>query len=234
MKAICDTSSIIKLQRGGALDCLGQLFEAVLIPPALQAECRKPKTRAEGQTEAYLTMLARLGQVDVAMKAAETHMQSQGEAFALAQALREQGALAQALDIARRGSNLTGQDYLQHKLAIWTSELAEGLEGLIDKTIKAVRNLGYYHSELVHRVMDAAVAEHPDWVIDNACRRAEEIIDAGRANAYHHAVDWLRKARAAYLASQRQSQWSTYRTKLMATHGRKYKLMSLLRHRDLD
>ena len=193
--------------------------------------------------------------------------------------------------------NLTGQDSLQHKLAIWTSELAEGLdnrpaalsvriiafktnptfgdyqkiqelagetwssvradllehldqhpawggeqarvdiflhEGIIDRVIKAVRNLGYYHAERAHRVMDAAMAEHPDWVIENARRRAEEIIDAGRANAYHHAVDWLRKARAAYLASQRQSQWSAYRAKLMATHGRKYKLMSLLKHRDLD
>jgi predicted nucleic acid-binding protein len=46
MKVIGDTSSIIKLQRGGALDCLGQLFAAVLIPPAVQAECRRPETQA--------------------------------------------------------------------------------------------------------------------------------------------------------------------------------------------
>lgn len=242
-------------------------------------------------------MLARLGQVDAAMKAAATQMHSQEEAFALAQALREQSALAKALEIAQRGLKLAGQDYFQHKLALWTSDLAEGLgersaalsaritafkaspsfadyqkiheladgtwsslraellehldkhrawgveqaqvdiflhEGLIDSAIKVVTDLGYYRSELVQRVMDAAMAEHPDWVIRNARRRAEEIMDAGKANAYHHAVDWLRKARAAYISSRRQSQWTAYRAQLMQTHGRKYKLMGMLKHRDLD
>lgn len=46
MKVICDTSSIIKLQRGGIIDCLGQLFEAVLIPQSVKEECRKPETKA--------------------------------------------------------------------------------------------------------------------------------------------------------------------------------------------
>ena len=53
------------------------------------------------------------------------------------------------------------------------------------------------------------------WVINNARRRAEEIIDAGKAKAYHHAADWLKKMRAAYLASERQAQWSAYRARLM-------------------
>jgi predicted nucleic acid-binding protein len=46
MKVVCDTSSIIKLQRGGVIDCLGQLFEAVLIPQAVKKECSKPDTKA--------------------------------------------------------------------------------------------------------------------------------------------------------------------------------------------
>lgn len=46
MKVVCDTSSIIKLQRGGVIDCLGQLFEVVLIPQAVKVECRKPETKA--------------------------------------------------------------------------------------------------------------------------------------------------------------------------------------------
>lgn len=46
MKAVCDTSSIIKLQRGSVIDCLGQLFEVVLIPQAVQQECLKPETKA--------------------------------------------------------------------------------------------------------------------------------------------------------------------------------------------
>ena len=76
--------------------------------------------------------------------------------------------------------------------------------------------------------------DHADWVINNARRRAEEIMDAGKANAYHHAVDWLSKARAAYLASRRQSTWSAYRAELIEKHGRKYKLMGMLKHRDLQ
>ena len=40
MNVVCDTSSIIKLQRGGVIGCLGQLFETVLIPQAVQAECQ--------------------------------------------------------------------------------------------------------------------------------------------------------------------------------------------------
>ena len=45
MKAVCDTSSIIKLQRGGVIDCLGQIFEAVLIPEAVKEECQRPETK---------------------------------------------------------------------------------------------------------------------------------------------------------------------------------------------
>ena len=251
---------------------------------------------AEGQTEHYLTMLVRLNQVDVAMKAAKTQMSSQHEAFVLAQALRQQDALTQALEIAQIGLSLPGQDYLHYELAIWTSNLAEGLddrsaalsariaafnvkpvfsdyqkmeelaveawptvradllktlsnhkawgdeqarvdiflqEGLIDNAITAVKNLGYYHSELIQRVMDAAMVERPDWVIEQARHHAEEIMDAGKSNAYHHAIEWLIKARAAYLASERQSEWSAYRSKLMQTHGRKYKLMGMLKRWDL-
>ena len=55
---------------------------------------------------------------------------------------------------------------------------------------------------------------------------------AGAAGTYYR-IEWLIKARAAYLASKRQSEWSAYRAKLMQTHGRKYKLMEMLKQRDL-
>ena len=44
MQAICDTSSLIKLRKGDVLDCLGLLFDRVLIPPAVKAECKDPDT----------------------------------------------------------------------------------------------------------------------------------------------------------------------------------------------
>ncbi len=44
MQVICDTSSLIKLLKGNVLHCLGSLFDAVLIPPAVKAECKSPET----------------------------------------------------------------------------------------------------------------------------------------------------------------------------------------------
>ena len=102
-------------------------------------------------------------------------------------------------------------------------------EGLIDKAIVTVDNFGYYRSNLVQRVMDAAVATNPDWVIKNAGDRAEAIMDAGKAKYYDEAVEWLKKVRNAYIASDRKHEWSDYRTKLMTVHARKRKLMGLMK-----
>ncbi|NJP10388.1 MAG: SWIM zinc finger domain-containing protein [Leptolyngbyaceae cyanobacterium RU_5_1] len=249
---------------------------------------------AEGQTQQYLTMLGRLGRTEDAMQVAQTQMTSMEEAFALAQTLREQGALEQALQIAQTGLSLPGN--CGYNLATWTSDVAEGLgnrpvalsarmaafkhrpsfgdyqkveelagerwstvktellaamrtytgwgleqskvdvflhEGLIDDAIALVTDLHSYHGDLIHRVMDAAIADNPDWVIQNARRRAESIMDAKKAEYYYHAINWLKKVRAAYIQSGRQSEWSAYRSKLMATHARKYKLMAMLQQRDM-
>jgi len=250
---------------------------------------------AEGQTQQYLTMLGRLGRIEEAMEAAKTQMQSMEAAFALAQTLRQQEAVEQALEIAQTGLTLAGN--CRYDLATWTSDLAEGLdnrqaalaarvvafktrpafgdyckveelagetwstvkadllaylrahqgwgmqeakvdiflhEGQIDDAIATVSNLSAYDSALIHRVMDAAIAQHPDWVIENARRRAESIMDEGKADRYYYAVEWLKKARAAYLQAGRHLEWSTYRAKLMQTHARKYKLMGMLKQRDLE
>ena len=80
---------------------------------------------AEGQTERYLQMLAKLGRTEEAIVQAQQQMSTAGEAWTLAQALREQGELEQALNIATQGLSLGGYD--QYRLAVWTSELAEGL-----------------------------------------------------------------------------------------------------------
>ncbi len=89
-------------------------------------------------------------------------------------------------------------------------------------------------AEIIHRVMEAAIFKHPDWVIENAKRRAESIMDAKKAKYYDHAAQWLQKAKAAYCQAGKQGEWSAYRTQLMQIHARKYKLMGLLKQRDLD
>lgn len=244
--------------------------------------------RAEVQTKSYLTMLARLGRIEEAMEAANKYMKSMEQAKALAEILREKGALAQALEVARSG--LTLQGHCQYALGDWASNLAEGLgdrqvaldtrilafearpsfddyqkieelagdnwqamkakiladlrsndgwrardakvdiflhEGLVEDAIATVAEISYYHSELIHRVMDAAIDSYPDWVISNAIPPAEDIMNRGKARDYSDAVKWLKKARAAYLAAGRQVEWSAYRAELKTIHGRKYKLMGL-------
>ena len=248
----------------------------------------------EGQTERYLQMLAKLGRTEEAIAQAQQQMSTTEEALTLAQTLRSQGELEQALSIATQGLALVG-GHSKYRLAVWTSELAEGIsqeialqarltafqidpslsdylklqelagdrwadlwqelltqlrsepnsldarakaaifleEGLIDDAISAVDQLSSYQSDIIHPVMDAAVAHRPDWVIENAQRRAESIMTEGKAQYYYHAVNWLRKIRAAYLQLEQLDEWKRYRTELLQTHARKRKLVSLLQQRDL-
>ena len=248
---------------------------------------------AEGQTERYLQMLAKLGRTEEAIVQAQQQMSTAGEAWTLAQALREQGELEQALSIATQGLSLGGYD--QYRLAVWTSELAEELnqdiaqqarlaafqiqpslpdylklqelsgdkwetlqqelltklrgasdnlyaearvaiflkEGLIDAAISTVDQLSSYQSEIIHPVMDAAITHRPEWVIENARRRAESIMNEGKAQYYYHATNWLRKVRAAYLQLGQEQEWQRYQKELLQTHARKRKLVSMLQQRDL-
>ncbi|AFY49320.1 hypothetical protein Nos7524_3528 [Nostoc sp. PCC 7524] len=251
--------------------------------------------QAEGQTQAYLTMLGRLGRVEDAVTAAQTEMSSMEEAFALGKTLAEQGSLPQALEIAQTGFRLWGN--CQYELGIWTSDLALELgnheaallalkaafevkphfvdyqkiaelagedwerikpdllriirtsdnwsiqsakvdiflhEGLIDDAITTVSELSHYHAPLIHRVMKAAIAHNPDWVIVNASRRAERIMDEGKAEYYSEAIEWLEQARTAYIASGRQADWVSYRERLMEVHGRKRKLMGMLKEQYME
>jgi uncharacterized Zn finger protein len=116
----------------------------------------------------------------------------------------------------------TGWGFAQDRVSIFLQE------GEIDRAIEVVKNLSYYESSLIHRVMDAAISHRPDWAIENGRTRAEEIMNRGKAEAYHHAVDWLQKVKAAYLESGRGAQWSAYYQELKQIHARKYKLMGML------
>lgn len=46
---------------------------------------------------------------------------------------------------------------------------------------------------------------------------------------YHHAVNWLKKACAAYLVADRQAEWDKYLADLLTQHKRKYKLVPMLK-----
>ncbi|MBE9107821.1 SWIM zinc finger domain-containing protein [Nodosilinea sp. LEGE 07298] len=83
---------------------------------------------AEGQTQQYLTMLGQLGRVDQAMTVAQRQMTTLSEAKALAEMLRSQNQLSQALDIALQGLRFEqNNSYMAFDFATWTSDLAEGM-----------------------------------------------------------------------------------------------------------
>ena len=53
-------------------------------------------------------------------------------------------------------------------------------------------------------------------------------MDEGRSQLYHHAIDWLARARDAYRSAGRDDEWLAYRAELRKKHQRKYKLMPML------
>ncbi len=254
---------------------------------------------AEGQTRQYLTMLAQLGRFEEAMKTAKTQMTDLVQAKALAETLRSQNQLPQALDIALQGLRLDGDgthSYNGFEFATWTGDLAEGMdnasaaleariyafkarpsyrvyqkiealaaenwpwvreallkylhtanrwgiesaqvdiflhEGLVEDAMAVASDLGSYQNSLVLKVMDAVMVSHSQWVIDNARRRAESIMDEGKAKYYDNAVEWLKRVKAAYAAGGNGADWSVYYRQLVEQHGRKRKLMGLMQQSQL-
>ncbi|MDQ3457978.1 MAG: SWIM zinc finger family protein [Deinococcota bacterium] len=102
-------------------------------------------------------------------------------------------------------------------------------EDLLRDAIAAVDDRSVYNDVQVRRVMDAATGTHPDWVIDNARRRAESIMAGGKAKYYHEAAEWLERVKTAHLRTGRKEAWQGCLAEIKHKHGRKYKLMGLLK-----
>jgi uncharacterized Zn finger protein len=105
-------------------------------------------------------------------------------------------------------------------------------EGLMDDAIDAVRSA--YASDLVHRVMTAAMESHPEWVIAEGKKRAAPTMERGKADRYQDAVDWLKQVRLGYLQLGQQTEWAKYRQELVNAHGRKHKLMGLFNQKGME
>lgn len=100
-------------------------------------------------------------------------------------------------------------------------------EKLIDDAIRALGEHAYYR--LVELVVDAAIEVRPDWCIQACKAQAEPIMDEGKSKSYHHAANWLAKAKAAYRAAGRESEWRAYLASLLDVHRRKRSLVPLLK-----
>src|SRR3989440_545181 len=103
-------------------------------------------------------------------------------------------------------------------------------EGLIEDAIGAMDS--YASHTLVEQVVDAALQaqSHLDWVIEACRKQAEYIMDRGKADLYYSAATWLAKARKAYHLLGREGEWQTYLNELLNQHGRKYKLVPMLKN----
>ena len=241
---------------------------------------------AEGQTEAYVTMLVRLGRIQEAVAYGRAYLGATGEAFALAKALAEHGDREQGVQMAEHGLTLEGS---KAELAKWLRDQATALgnttlaltaaevalredvnltnylqvaeiaaehwperqnallehvrhtksyypqgqvdiflhEGLIDDAIAAVEP--HASHTVVEQVVDAALTARPEWAIQACRKQAEPIMNEGKAQYYSAAANWLKKARTAYRTLGREKEWQVYLSELLSQHGRKYKLVPMLK-----
>ncbi|MCC5610696.1 hypothetical protein LC612_29090 [Nostoc sp. CHAB 5834] len=159
----------------------------------------------EEMTLQYLTQLAALGRVEEGMSADKILMERAEEGFALAKILREDGYLVEALEICIAGINLTGN--CLYEFAIWTSDLAQGLE---DNAT-------------------ALTASIIAFKIRPSFRDYGKIQDYAGETWLTPAVNWLKKVKTAYIQLGQKAEWSAYRSQLEAAHGRKRKLMELFK-----
>jgi len=78
---------------------------------------------AEGEVQRYACMLVKLGRVQEAVECGLASLSAPGEALALARALREKGAIGEAVRVARHGLDLS-DGWAKAPLARWLSEVA--------------------------------------------------------------------------------------------------------------
>ncbi len=147
--------------------------------------------------------------------------------------------LAPSLDAYQRVETLAGAgwpeqqpkllDFLRDKAHIATETKVDVFlyESLIDDAIVVVEH-HYVSSRTLARVMDAAILSRPEWVIAQARKQAEPIMDGAKSACYEDAAQWLRKAKQAHEALGQKAEWHAYRDALREKHQRKYKLMPLL------
>lgn len=100
-------------------------------------------------------------------------------------------------------------------------------EGMLVEAMAVMDRL--HDSSYLNRVIEATRAQYPDWGIRKCREQAERIMDAGDAKHYDKAAAWLRIARDIHVQHGRQVQWQTYLTGVLDRHGRKYKLVPMLR-----
>ncbi len=100
-------------------------------------------------------------------------------------------------------------------------------ERMLPEAMAVVDRNGFYGDP--GRVIEATRGDYPDWAIQQCKRNAEPIMTGGKASHYSDAAGWLRLARDIYVQHDRLAEWRPYLRGLLETHGRKHKLVPMLR-----
>lgn len=100
-------------------------------------------------------------------------------------------------------------------------------EGMHNEAIEAVAQSRWFYN--MDKVIEAVKSSHPDWAFKQCRQKAEAIMDAGKADKYDVAAEWLRRGRDILLAAGQQREWLLYLNKILEIHQRKYKLVPMLR-----
>ena len=99
-------------------------------------------------------------------------------------------------------------------------------EKLFEDGIKLIEKDSY---SLEANMLAKIIPHNPNWVIQQAKAQAESIMNEGKAKYYQQAIKWLTQAKNAYYHANNQEEWQNYCQQLTQLHGRKYKLMGLLK-----
>jgi uncharacterized Zn finger protein len=202
--------------------------------------------------------LAEHGERERSLTIAEHGLSLEGQKASLAKWLREQAEAMGKTDLALRAAEIAYQEEisLENYLRVaaiageqWTERRTALLEytrskksfsqqgqvdvflheNLLDDAIAALEP--YASHTLIEQVVNAALQSQSqfEWIIQACRKQAEPIIEGGKAEYYYAAAKWLAKARTAYQALGRDEEWQTYLNDLLNRHGRKYKLVPMLK-----
>jgi len=122
---------------------------------------------------------------------------------------------AEALEITAQGKSA------DHKADIYL------YEKMCKQAIAVVDQAVWFSN--IDKVIEAVKTAYPEWAFQQCQKRAEAIMDAGKAKNYHVAAEWLQRGREILLSAGKNGMWDTYLDQMMDKHQRKYKLMPMLR-----
>jgi hypothetical protein len=127
-------------------------------------------------------------------------------------------------------------------LATFTQQKGHSVNGIVDiflfidhnqEAIDLIKQQRYFSVSPHDLIIQRTITIDPDWVLNRANHEATPIIKDGKAKYYEKAVEWLVIIMKCYLQKENTTEWEQYTTRIQKEHGRKYKLMGLMKKHNL-